>query len=144
MSFKAFLTRCLMRFFIVTTLITAATGVLGLMMDPGARIGYEGFFSPLLFGFLSLALSVVTYSRRELPLRETLLRKVLYVLLLEATLIAFGFWSRILKSFQEAALFALTVLIIYALVNLIGWMTGQREAGEINRILKSMQDRAES
>jgi len=139
MSLRAFLKQCLMQYFIITTLVTAATGILGLSLDPGARFGYESFFSPLLFGFLSLAPSVVTFSRKELSLRQTLLRKALYVLLLEGTLIAFGVWSRILQSPSEAALFALAVLIVFALVNLINWLIGRREAGQINRILKSMQ-----
>ncbi len=139
MSLRAFLKQCLMQYFIITTLVTAATGILGLSVDPGARFGYESFFSPLLFGFLSLAPSVVTFSRKELSLRQTLLRKTLYLLLLEGTLIAFGVWSRILRSSSEAALFALAVLIVFALVNLINWLTGRREAEEIIRILKSMQ-----
>lgn len=142
MSIRAFLKRCLMEYFIITTCVTAAIGVLGLSVDPAAKLSYEAYFSPLIFGLVSLVPSFVTYSRKELSFRHTLVRKVVHVILLEAMLIAFGFWAGILHSPAAAFSFGLTVFIVYLAVNLISWQIDKKNADEINKTLKSLQGRS--
>lgn len=141
MSLKAFLKRCLMQYFIISTCVTAAIAILGLSIDPAARFGYEGYFSPLIFGFVSLVPSVVTYSRKELSFKQMLIRKILHVILLEVTLILFGFWAKILHGVADASAFAFTVFIVAIAVNLISWQFDRKDAGEINQSLKSLQGR---
>ena len=141
MSIKAFLKRCLMEYFIITTCVTAAMALLGLSLEPAAKLGYESFFSPLIFGLVSLVPSFVTYSRKELSLRQTLVRKVLHVIVLEAMLIAFGFWAGILHGVADAFFFGLAVFIVDLAVNLISWQIDKKDAGEINKTLKSLQGR---
>ena len=140
MSFKAFLKRCLMEYFIITTCVTTATAILGLSLDPTAKFGYEGYFSPLLFGLMSLVPSIATYSRKELSLRQTLIRKLIHFALLETMLISFGHWARILHGFGTVY-FALTVLIVYLAVDLISWHLDSKEASKINKTLRSLQGR---
>ncbi len=142
MSIKSFLKRCLLEYCIITTCVTAATAVLGLSISPEAMFGYEAFFSPLLFGLLSLIPSLVTYSRKELSFRQTIIRKVLHLLLLEATLTAFGHWNGMFQAFGDIAFFMLAVFAVYILVHLINWQLDRKEAGEINRILKTLQGRS--
>ena len=136
MSFKAFLKRCLMEYFIISTCVTAAIAILGQTLDPAARFGYEAYFSPLIFGLVSLIPSLVTYSRKELSLRQTLIRKALHVIVLEAMLIGFVLWARLLHGLADICLFGLTVLIVYLTVNLISWQIDKKDAGEINKTLK--------
>ena len=142
MSFKAFLKRCLMEYFIMTTCITAAIAILGLSLDPTATLGYEAYFSPLIFGLISLVPSLVTYSRKELSFRQALLRKVLHVIILEAMLIAFGFITGILHGIADASFFSLAVFIVYLMVNLISWQIDKKDADDINKTLKSLQGRS--
>jgi hypothetical protein len=142
MSFKAFLKKCLMQYFIITTCVTVAIALLGLSMEPAARFGYEAYFSPLIFAFISLLPSFVTYSRKELSIRQALLRKVLYVIVLEAMLLAFGFWAGILHGAADALSFGLAVFLVYLAVNLISWKIDRKEADEFNKTLKSMQGRS--
>lgn len=142
MNFKTFLKRCLLEYFIITTCVTAATAILGLILDPTAKFGYESFFSPLIFGLVSLVPSFVTYSHKELSFRQTLIRKVLHVTVLEAMLIGFGFWAGILHAPADASFFALAVFIVYITVNLISWKLDQQDASEINKTLKSLQGRS--
>ena len=141
MSFKSFLKKCLMEYFIITTCVTAAIAILGLSLDPSAKLGYEAYFSPLIFGLISLIPSFVTYSRKELSLRQALLRKVIYLIILEVMLIAFGFWNSILHSAADACIFGLAVFIVYIAVNLVSWQLDKKEASEINKTLKSLQGR---
>ena len=141
MSFKSFLKKCLMEYFIITTCVTAAIAILGLSLDPSASLSYGAYFSPLIFGFISLIPSFVTYSRKELSLRQALLRKVIYLIILEVMLISFGFWNSILHSAADACFFGLTVFIVYIAVNLVSWQLDKKDASEINKTLKSLQGR---
>ncbi len=142
MSFKHFLKRCLMEYFIITTCVTMAIAILGLSMDPAAKFGYESYFSPLIFGLVSLVPSFATYSRRELSFRQALLRKVLHVIMLEVLLIVFGFWAGIIHGTADASFYGLTVFIVYMAVNLISWKIDKKDATEINKTLKSLQGRS--
>ncbi len=141
MSLKAFLKRCLMEYFIITTCVTAAIAILGMRLDPEAKFGYEAYYSPLLFGLVSLVPSFATYSRKELTFRQALVRKLLHFALLETMLIAFGHWGGILHGAWDTASFALAVLIVDLAVNLISWHLDSREASEINQTLKALQGR---
>ncbi len=142
MSVREFLRKRIMEYFIITTCVTAAIAILGLALEPSAKFGYEAFFSPLIFGLLSLAPSLVTYSRKELTFRQTLLRKMLHVVLLESTLLLLGFWAGILHGFADGSFFAFTVFVVYLVVNLISWKFDKKDADEINKTLKSFQDRS--
>ena len=104
-------------------------------------MGYEGYFSPLIFGLVSALPSIVLYSRRELSLRQTLIRKALHFMLLEGMLITFGHWAGVLHGFDDTASFALTVFIVYLLVNLLSWQMDSKQAGEINKTFKVLQGR---
>lgn len=139
MNIKDFLKKCLLEYCIITTCVTAATAILGLTIYPEAKFGYDSFFSPLLFGLLSLVPSSVTYSRKELSYRQTVMRKVLHLLLLEATLTAFGLWTGMFHAPADIAFFAVTVFIVYLMVHLISWLIDRKEADEINKTLKTLQ-----
>ncbi len=141
-NFKIFLKRCLLEYFIITTCITAATGILGLTLDPTAKFGYESYFSPLLFGLISLIPSFLTYTQKELSFRQAILRKVLHVIILEVVLIVVGFQVEILQTPADALFFALAVCIVFIAVNLISWKLDQKNADEINKKLKSLQGRS--
>lgn len=104
-------------------------------------MGYEGYFSPLIFGLVSFLPSIVLYPHRELPLRRTLIRKALHFILLEGMLITFGHWAGVLQGFDDTASFALTVLIVYLLVNFLSWQMDSKQAAEINKTLKVLQGR---
>lgn len=143
MSFKGFLKQCIVEYFIITTLVTAAIAILGLILDPTATIGYEGFFSPLIFGFISIMPSLVMYSHKELSFKQMLFRKILHLILLECMLLLFSFYAGIVRNSAEGASFALTVFIVYLGVNLISWQLDKKEADEINNNLRYIQDRNE-
>ncbi|MFA5341611.1 MAG: DUF3021 family protein [Clostridia bacterium] len=140
MSFKVFIKRCMMEYFIITTCITAATAILGLSIDPSARFGYESYFSPLIFGFISVIPSIVTYSKKELSIKQTVIRKILHFFCLIFLLSIFGFWTGLLHGMAEIASFAFAVFLIYVIVNLVNWHLNKKEAVAVNSMLKNYQN----
>jgi hypothetical protein len=141
MSFKSFLKKCITQYFIITTCITAAIGILGMNLEPTARFGYEAYFSPLLFGLISVIPSFAMYARKELSFHQILIRKIIHVILLETLLIIFGIVTGLLSNFSDSISFALAVFAVYLIVNVISWQLDLKEAGKINDSLKTFQGR---
>lgn len=139
MSFMDFLKKNLMIFFIAVTCITVTIAILGSNYDHNATFGYEAFYSPIIFGALSVLPSIVLYSKRELTFKEVLVRRILHFVLLEAVLLGFGYKAGLLNSSDIILSFALSVFIIYVLTTTIQWIIDSRTAKEINEGLKRMQ-----
>ena len=138
MKFADYLKRTALAFFIISSLIAIAIGILGLIFEPARRFGYESFFSPLIIGLAATAPSIILYSSKELTFRQMAMRKILHFLVLEATLIGFGFSFRFLEA-QMVLSFALSVLIIWGFVNLIIWRIDHQKAGQMTKNLKTYQ-----
>ncbi len=76
---KSKLVDMMMSFFICTACITILEGIIGRIFFPQLTFGYEAFFSPPFFGFLSVLFSIVNYSKKELSIRQVLFRRFLHL-----------------------------------------------------------------
>lgn len=138
MTKKDFAIKLLNMFFIVTTLITIVMGVMGLIWERDRLLTYEVMFSPVIIGFISVLPSIVMYSKKELTLRQLVIRKVLHLCLLEIELIAFskimGIWNKVI-----GLPFVVSILIVAVLVQVFLWLIGIQRANTITNELKAFQ-----
>lgn len=141
MSFREFLKECAMQFFIITTCVNVASAIGGPILMPDAELGYYAFYSPLIAGFLGTLPSIILYSKKELNMRQTVIRKGLHLLVLEALLTVFAWLSGNLSDVLDTFIFIFMVFLVYLAVNLISWLLGSREARQINEGLKALQNR---
>ncbi len=141
MSFRVFLKQCAMEFFIITTCVNVASALFGPVLMPGEEFGFYAFYSPLIAGFIGTLPSFILYSKRELGLRKTLIRKILHLCVLVATLTVFGWLNGNFSDMAGTLLFMLMVLLVYLSVNAIGWVLGNRDAKQMNQGLKALQSR---
>ncbi len=141
MSFRSFLRDCAIRFFIIATCLNVATAVFGSVLQPDVTLGFDSFYSPLIGAALGTLPSFILYSRKELNLRQTIIRKVLHLLALEIVIIGFSFL--IVKSFSlfQIMFFVGIVLVVYLVVNLIDRLLQIKDTREINSGLKALQNR---
>ncbi|EGD46613.1 hypothetical protein Cpap_0995 [Ruminiclostridium papyrosolvens DSM 2782] len=141
MSFRSFLRDCAIRFFIIATCLNVATAVFGSVLQPDATLGFDSFYSPLIGAALGTLPSFILYSRKELNLRQTIIRKVLHLLALEIVIIGFSFL--LVKSFSlfQIMFFVGIVLVVYLVVNLIDRLLQIKDTREINSGLKALQNR---
>ena len=118
MNLKQFLIRKLMLFFALSTLITVAIYILGVLFP-----------------------SLVTWSKRELKPREMLLREMMQFLLTEAVVLGLAFRSRVIDTSRSEVVLGIagSVLVIYLLVFLISWAANSAEARETDRELREFQ-----
>ncbi|HWR22972.1 MAG TPA: DUF3021 family protein [Feifaniaceae bacterium] len=141
MSFRSFLKQCAMEFFIITTCVNVATALIGPVLHPQMTFGFQAFYSPVISGILGTLPSIILYSKKELNFRQTIIRKILHLIALEALLTGFAWLNGNLSDIFTALLFIGMVFLVYLAVNLIGWTLESREAKHINEGLKALQNR---
>ena len=141
MSFRQFLVKRLILFFMLTTLITIAVYVLGSLYDSDARFGYEALLTPLFFAGCCVLPSLVTYSSRELRPREWILRVALQFVLTEAIVLALACQSIVIDTSRPAIVLGIagSVLIIFLLVLMLSWLFNSAEAKQVNGALQEFQ-----
>lgn len=140
MSLVSFIKKNLMDYFIIVTGINVAIAILGMNFDPDTVFGYQAFFSPLIIGAVAVFPSVVMYSRRELSFRSMLIRRALHLVVLEITLIAFGYFSGLFTEWSIIAPFAVGVILVYAFTLFARYLIDSKTAVEINKGLRRMQE----
>lgn len=143
MTFKEHFKSVMSMYFIIVTLVNAATFILGSIFRPDQTSRYEAFLSPLIYAAVALVPMLCMYSKRELTFRQYILREVFQLFAIEAVLIIFGLGteSLLLENRKLTAAFALSVLVIYVLVIIITWLFDLKQAKTINSDLKSFQSR---
>ena len=138
MSFREHLKSVLSVYFIIATLINAATFILGEI-----RFGYDAFLSPLIYAAIALIPMLCMYSKRELTPKHYIAREILQLISVEIILIGFGLGAKSLapENLPLTASFALSVLVIYILVHVIAWLLDLKLAKQLNSALRSFQSR---
>ena len=132
-------------FFISVTLIDAAMLILGMLLRPEQQFGYEVFLYPLIYGLIGMIPTLIITTDKELTIGQVLLRKVMQMLLIMVLLLAFMFAGRPMDREQilAAAGVAMSVAVIYVLVNVIEWMLDLRTAKGMTDDLLKFQQRTE-
>ncbi|MBQ5487354.1 MAG: DUF3021 family protein [Clostridia bacterium] len=138
MDIKRFIINKLILFFMLSTLITVAVALIGSAFAGEKSIGYKTMLMPIGYAALCMLPTFVTYSKRELSLKEMLLRKALMLVLLEGVMMLIVFTSPVIDSSDIRAVLtiAASVLVIFVLVNLFLWLKDSAEAKKMNRDLK--------
>ena len=107
----------------------------------GGETSLRGFFSPPLFGFLSVLLGGVTKSKKELSVRQILFRRAIHLLLIEGMVFGLNYLSD--HTFEPVVTWTLAISIafIFVAVYVIMWLNDQRSAALFNEKLKLYQSR---
>ena len=131
-------------FFICVTLINAAMFILGRMLEPNLQFGYEAFAYPLIYGAIGSIPGLVMYSKKELTVKQTLIREFIQMLMVVAIIIGFMFgrFKNIPDLLPQLIGVSLSVMIIYVLVHVFGWLIDLKTANNMTEDLKKFQARA--
>lgn len=145
MELKTFFTKkIMMSFFVSTSYITLAMGILGLIFEPEVKFSYEAFFSPILFGILATLPTLVYYSNEELSIKQVIQRDIIHLLLLEIILLTVLSMVCLIKSIPMLVSLAFTIFIIDLVVHLVLWINDKRVASDFNSALKKLQSELKS
>ena len=128
-----------MSFFVSVACICAAMALIGLSYESEARFGYEAFLSPLLFGAAASLPLLVKYSRKELSLKQAIIRNIIHFILLETLLLSMLFAAGLITDISMAASLGFTIFVIDITVYLVLWISDTRTARAFNKALQEMQ-----
>ena len=141
MDFKRFLINKLILFFLLSTLITVAVSLIGLLFDGDMRFGYREMLIPIEYAALCMLPTLVTWSKRELSPKALLVRKALMLILIESVILFIAFTSDVIDTSRVEVVLAIagSVLAIFVLVHLFMWLKETAEAKKLNRELEAFQ-----
>ncbi len=130
-------------FFISVTLINIAMFILGILFRPEQRFGYEAYLYPLIYGLIGIIPTCVVTTKKELSIKQVIIRKVFQLVLLIVILLAFMFAGGPVngETVAIAGGVALSVVIIFVLVNVIMWLMDSRTAKIMTEDLIKFQEK---
>ena len=128
-------------FFISVTLINVAMLILGSILEPTQVFGYEAFLYPLIYGLIGTIPTLLIRDKKELSVKQEMIRKVIRMLLLIVLMLAFMFGGREMTSelIATAVLVSVSIVIIFILVNLIIWWLDLKTAKDMTEDLIKYQ-----
>lgn len=129
----------MMSFFVSVACICAAMALIGLSYESEARFGYEAFLSPLLFGAAASLPLLVKYSRKELSLKQAIIRNIIHFILLEVLLLSLLFAAGLINDISMAVSLGFAIFVIDITVYLVLWISDARTARAFNKALQKMQ-----
>lgn len=122
------------QYFIIVTLINVVMFVLGVVYRPDDRFGYDAFIVPLIYAAFSMIPALLTYSDKEISVKQMIVRQVLKLFATEAIVLGIGLTgsSDVMKQPMLVVSFALSIFVIYVLVMLISWVLDLGQARQMN------------
>jgi len=138
---KALFVDVLRTYFLVVAMINVVMLVLGTQIAPDERFGYDAFASPLIYGAAGTLPEVVMYSRRELKVKELMIRKMVQLLLVEGLVLFVAFYTRD-PFWQQPGIIlavAICIFIIYIIGCLIDWIQNSVSARKMTVELMKFQ-----
>ena len=129
-------------FFISVTLINLAILILGKILRPEQQFGYEVFAYPLIYGVIGIIPALFVKSDKELTLKQAIIKEIVQMIMTVVAIVVFIFVGQPLTRdiLITASAVALSIVIIYCLVVLIGWLMDLRTARVMTEDLKRFQE----
>ena len=138
---KEFWADCLRTFFTVVTLINVLMFLLGSVLLPELRFGYEAFIVPVIYGLVGTLPNLVMYSKRELKIGELMVRKVLQLILIEVLVLFVAFYNTT-EEVQSVEIMVSTVagvFVVYVIATLVDSLENFLSAKQMTEDLKRFQ-----
>ena len=130
-------------FFISVTLINIAMLVLGSLLMPEQQFGYEVFIYPIIYGVIGIIPALITRDGKELSVKQTLVKNAVQMLMTVVLILAFMFGGHPVDRnlVVTAVSVAISVVIIYAGVVIIGWFLDKKAADQMNEELTRFKNK---
>ena len=128
-------------YFMLVTMILGVMMILGMHFMPDVRFGYEAFGTPLIYAAFGTLPNIIMYAKKELTMKQFLIRKTIQLVLVEVIVIAVAVPNEIIKEGKIAVVVSLTVsiLVVYILTHLIEWFQNYTMAKKMTEELLNFQ-----
>lgn len=112
---------------------------MGVLFYPEERLDYGAFFSPPVFACVSVLFGIVTWSKKELSMRQILVRRVFHLLLIEGMIFGLNYAAGTVFPINVSVVLALGIAIVFVAVYVILWLNDKKSARLFNEKLKEYQ-----
>lgn len=131
----------LMSFFIIVTLVNIAIFICGIVLAPDEKLDYTAFIVPVIDGLLGVIPGLVMYSKRELTVRQMIVRDIIQLLSIELIILVFSFGFSGFSNVDISKFLAivLSVAFVYVGVVVIMYLLDFRTAKKMTDDLKAFQ-----
>ena len=123
MSGKELIRDMINTFFMLTTMILVVMMVLGTYFMPEIRFGYDQFKVPLIYAAWGTIPNIVMYAKKELTMKQMLIRKMIQLVLVEIIVLAVALPAELRENGNNELVISLVicVFVIYVLTHVIEW-----------------------
>lgn len=142
MTFKEFIINRIQVFFFLVTMILLAQVVLGNIIEPDRTLYYKDFIGTFVMAGLCMLPTVVTYSKKELNLKQMIVRHIIQLVLIEGIMLTVAIIG-IAPSPQKplsVVLIVTATAIIYALAIFLMWYRQYLESKKLTELLKNIHN----
>ena len=132
-------------YFMLTTMILVVMMVLGTYFMPEVRFGYQDFKAPLIYAAWGTLPNIVMYAKKELTMKQMLVRKMIQLILVEVIIISVALPKEIIENGNSVLVISLVscVFVIYVLTHLIEWYQDSLTAKQMTEELLNFQKKYE-
>lgn len=130
-------------YFMLTTMILVVMTVLGTYFMPEVRFGYKEFEAPLTYAAWGTLPSIVLYAKKELTMKQMLVRKIIQLILIEVIVLVVALPADIIDRGNSALIISLIgcVFVIYLLTHIIEWYQDSVTAKKMTEELLLFQEK---
>ena len=130
-------------YFMLTTMILVVMTVLGTYFMPEVRFGYKEFEAPLTYAAWGTLPSIVLYAKKELTMKQMLVRKIIQLILIEIIILVVALPADIIDRGNSALVISLIgcVFVIYLLTHIIEWYQDSVTAKKMTEELLLFQEK---
>ena len=129
-------------YFMLVTMILGIMMVLGMNFMPEVRFGYEAFGNPLIYAFYGTFPNIVMYAKKELTVKQFLIRKIIQLVLVEIIVITVAIPVEIMVegNIKLVISLAISILVVYILTHSIEWFQNYTMAKKMTEELLTFQE----
>lgn len=128
-------------FLLIQAGITLAMGMIGCIAPPEEGLDHHILFMPFVYAAFCLLPSVVTYSSKELNIRQMVFRKIIQFLLIELVVLLISYLAGALFSTFMFMAIMLAVAVIYAAVNWIDYVVEKSASAAMTQKLQHIKEK---
>ena len=131
----------IMSFFIIVTLVNIAIFVSGMILAPDEKLSYAAFIVPVVDGILGVIPGLIMYSKRELTVKQIIVRDIIQLISIELIMLVFSFGFSGFDNVDVPRLIAVTGSVALVYVGVVAIMNALdfRKAKKMTDDLKAFQ-----
>ena len=133
-------------FFIIVTLVNLAIFISGSLLAPEQTFGYTAFIVPIIDGLLGVIPGLVMYSKRELSVKQMIVRNIIQLISIEliVVLFTFGFSKITAENIPYLIAVTVSVAVVFIAVIVIRYLLDLKTARKMTDDLTAFRESAGS